>query len=208
MANSVTTLVDQTELLPGQSNTSLSHFPSLLGSGEDGEEEGDPGVLVEGEKEVVEGGAEVVLEMVTSSSVSGSTQHQEQDHPFQCLVCGKSFRWSSRLTHHQRSHNNERPYRCNLCPKAFKGSSALLYHQRCFLNGLLLCHFTVKKQGVNGWVALSSDVLLHMFMLIRSCHKICFVVEHPANQYMVDEVWDGHTDRHTDTQADRQTDRL
>uniref|UniRef100_A0A3Q2YBK5 C2H2-type domain-containing protein n=1 Tax=Hippocampus comes TaxID=109280 RepID=A0A3Q2YBK5_HIPCM len=47
-----------------------------------------------------------------------------------CLDCGKSFRWSSRLTHHQRSHNNERPYRCNLCPKAFKGSSALLYHQR------------------------------------------------------------------------------
>ncbi|KAI3361125.1 hypothetical protein L3Q82_013320 [Scortum barcoo] len=46
------------------------------------------------------------------------------------MDCGKSFRWSSRLTHHQRSHNNERPYRCNLCPKAFKGSSALLYHQR------------------------------------------------------------------------------
>nr|XP_020473247.1 LOW QUALITY PROTEIN: zinc finger protein 628 [Monopterus albus] len=50
--------------------------------------------------------------------------------PFQCKDCGKSFRWSSRLTHHQRSHNNERPYRCNVCPKAFKGSSALLYHQR------------------------------------------------------------------------------
>uniref|UniRef100_A0A3P9A6S5 C2H2-type domain-containing protein n=1 Tax=Esox lucius TaxID=8010 RepID=A0A3P9A6S5_ESOLU len=53
----------------------------------------------------------------------------KQKHPFQCMDCGKSFKWSSRLAHHQRSHNNERPYRCNLCPKAFKGSSALLYHQ-------------------------------------------------------------------------------
>lgn len=144
MANSVTTLVVQTELLPSQSTTSLSPFPSLLGSGEDGEDEGEPADLVDGseKEEVVEGGEEVVLEMVTSSSsVSGPAQHEHQqeqsDHPFQCLVCGKSFRWSSRLTHHQRSHNNERPYRCNLCPKAFKGSSALLYHQRCSL--VLLC---------------------------------------------------------------------
>uniref|UniRef100_A0A673AJH7 C2H2-type domain-containing protein n=1 Tax=Sphaeramia orbicularis TaxID=375764 RepID=A0A673AJH7_9TELE len=74
---------------------------------------------------------EVVLDMVTSSVSDPAQQQPEQsDHPFQCMDCGKSFRWSSRLTHHQRSHNNERPYRCNLCPKAFKGSSALLYHQR------------------------------------------------------------------------------
>lgn len=123
MANSVA-LVVQADLLPPQSTAALSSFPSLLGSGEDGEDDR------EGDKDVVEGGEEVVLDMVTSS-VSGGTQQPEQtDHPFQCLDCGKSFRWSSRLTHHQRSHNNERPYRCNLCPKAFKGSSALLYHQR------------------------------------------------------------------------------
>ncbi|KAM7421001.1 hypothetical protein PAMA_015275 [Pampus argenteus] len=130
MANSVATLVVQAELLPPQSTASLSPFPSLLGSGEDGEDDRERGELVEEDKGVVEGGEEVVLDMVTSS-VSGPTQQPEQsDHPFQCLDCGKSFRWSSRLTHHQRSHNNERPYRCNLCPKAFKGSSALLYHQR------------------------------------------------------------------------------
>ncbi|XP_028984747.1 zinc finger protein 628 [Betta splendens] len=129
MANSVA-LVVQAELLPHQSTTSLSPFPSLLGSGEDGEEDRDRGELVEVDKGDVAGGEEVVLDMV-SSSVSGPAQQSEQlDHPFQCMDCGKSFRWSSRLTHHQRSHNNERPYRCNLCPKAFKGSSALLYHQR------------------------------------------------------------------------------
>ncbi|XP_028971408.1 zinc finger protein 628 [Esox lucius] len=69
----------------------------------------------------------VGVEMVTSSVLAAP---HLQEHPFQCMDCGKSFKWSSRLAHHQRSHNNERPYRCNLCPKAFKGSSALLYHQR------------------------------------------------------------------------------
>ncbi|XP_051920920.1 zinc finger protein 845 isoform X2 [Hippocampus zosterae] len=124
MANSVAPLVVQAELLAPQSSASLSPFPSLLGSCEDARESGD---LVEGNKGVADN-VEVVLDMEASSE---SAQHSEQsEHPFQCLDCGKSFRWSSRLTHHQRSHNNERPYRCNLCPKAFKGSSALLYHQR------------------------------------------------------------------------------
>lgn len=124
MANSVA-LVVQTELLQPQ-----SPFPSLLGPGEDVEDDRGRGELVDEDKAGVESGAEVVLDMV-SASVSGTAQQSQQaDHPFQCMDCGKSFRWSSRLAHHQRSHNNDRPYRCNLCPKAFKGSSALLYHQR------------------------------------------------------------------------------
>lgn len=127
MANSVAPLVVQAELLAPQSSASLSPFPSLLGSCEDGEDDRERGDLVEGNKGVADN-VEVVLGMEASAE---SAQHSEQsEHPFQCLDCGKSFRWSSRLTHHQRSHNNERPYRCNLCPKAFKGSSALLYHQR------------------------------------------------------------------------------
>ncbi|XP_077454549.1 uncharacterized protein znf628 [Stigmatopora argus] len=127
MANSVATLVVQTELLAPQSSASLSPFPSLLGSGEDGEDDQDRGDLVESNKSVVDS-VEVVLDMGATSE--SARQSEQSEHPFQCLDCGKSFRWSSRLTHHQRSHNNERPYRCNLCPKAFKGSSALLYHQR------------------------------------------------------------------------------
>lgn len=126
MANSVATLVVQTELLPTQPSSSLSPFPSLLAPGEDVEEDG--------ERPEEKTASEVVLtgmEMVTSSSSPVVTSvPQNPEHPFQCLDCGKSFKWSSRLAHHQRSHNNERPYRCNLCPKAFKGSSALLYHQR------------------------------------------------------------------------------
>lgn len=128
----------QAELLPPQPTASLSPFQSLLGSGEDGEDDRDRGELENGNKAEIEGAEEVVLDMV-SSSVSGQVQRppEQSDHPFQCMDCGKCFRWSSRLTHHQRSHNNERPYRCNLCPKAFKGSSALLYHQRYVQSNLL-----------------------------------------------------------------------
>ena len=125
MANSVATLVVQTELLPTQSSSSLSPFPSLLARGEDVEEDS--------ERSEEKTASEVVLtgmEMVTSTSSPVTSAPPNPEHPFQCLDCGKSFKWSSRLAHHQRSHNNERPYRCNLCPKAFKGSSALLYHQR------------------------------------------------------------------------------
>ncbi|KAK9960737.1 hypothetical protein ABG768_008575 [Culter alburnus] len=126
MANTVATLVVQTELLPSQTSSSLSPFPSLLPSTEDGEEDGERG------EEGGKGSVTVVLtgDMVTSSSPPVAAVAQNPEHPFQCLDCGKSFKWSSRLAHHQRSHNNERPYRCNICPKAFKGSSALLYHQR------------------------------------------------------------------------------
>lgn len=126
MANTVATLVVQTELLPSQTPSSLSPFPSLLPSVEDGEEDGE-----KGEEEGKESGTVGLTgDMVTSSTPPVAAVAQNPEHPFQCLDCGKSFKWSSRLAHHQRSHNNERPYRCNLCPKAFKGSSALLYHQR------------------------------------------------------------------------------
>ena len=133
-------LVVQAELLLPQPTASLSPFPSLLASGEDGEDDRERGELEAGDKTVAEGSEEVVLDMVPSSVSSQVQQPEQTDHPFQCMDCGKSFRWSSRLTHHQRSHNNERPYRCNLCPKAFKGSSALLYHQRYTLSYYTYCN--------------------------------------------------------------------
>ncbi|XP_028834819.1 zinc finger protein 628 [Denticeps clupeoides] len=125
MANSVATLVVPAELLPPQSTSSLSPFPTLLTSGEEVEEDGEGG-----EKKTAHQVVLTSVDMVTSTSSPVPATPHNPEHPFQCLDCGKSFKWSSRLAHHQRSHNNERPYRCNLCPKAFKGSSALLYHQR------------------------------------------------------------------------------
>ncbi|XP_075209656.1 LOW QUALITY PROTEIN: B-cell lymphoma/leukemia 11A [Chanos chanos] len=47
-----------------------------------------------------------------------------------CEFCGKSFRNSSNLTVHRRSHTGERPYRCGLCNYACAQSSKLTRHMK------------------------------------------------------------------------------
>ncbi|MGH0174918.1 UNVERIFIED_CONTAM: hypothetical protein FKN15_068614 [Acipenser sinensis] len=109
-------LQDLTPLAPLSSLTALQ---SSLGPGVGGEE-----------LSVLEAAVSSLAgESGAPSSTSGRAAAVE-GNPFQCLECGKTFKWSSRLSHHLRSHTSERPYRCSHCPKAFKGSSALLYHQR------------------------------------------------------------------------------
>ncbi|XP_058874437.1 zinc finger protein 628 [Acipenser ruthenus] len=109
-------LQDLTPLAPLSSLTALQ---SSLGPGVGGEE-----------LSVLEAAVSSLAgESGAPSSASGRAAVAE-GNPFQCLECGKTFKWSSRLSHHLRSHTSERPYRCSHCPKAFKGSSALLYHQR------------------------------------------------------------------------------
>lgn len=58
-----------------------------------------------------------------------TTTIDENDKPFTCTTCGKSFRRSEHLRRHIRSvHSQERPFACTLCDKKFSRSDNLSQH--------------------------------------------------------------------------------
>ena len=54
----------------------------------------------------------------------------DENKPFACDICEKSFRTKTHLTTHRRIHTGEKPYECAICKKSFISSSSLAYHKR------------------------------------------------------------------------------
>ncbi|XP_038560118.1 zinc finger protein 37 homolog [Micropterus salmoides] len=55
---------------------------------------------------------------------------QTDKHYFQCDICGKVFKYKSRLNTHVTMHTGEKPYSCKTCGREFRLNGDLTVHMR------------------------------------------------------------------------------
>ncbi|PIO13484.1 hypothetical protein AB205_0186190, partial [Aquarana catesbeiana] len=59
-----------------------------------------------------------------------STKAPNDDKPYGCCGCGKSFETNAELIKHRKIHTGQKPYSCSECGKCFLYNSQLVTHQR------------------------------------------------------------------------------
>ncbi|GFS92073.1 hypothetical protein NPIL_147521 [Nephila pilipes] len=72
-----------------------------------------------------------VKSVTQSNSLISSFSYESHsvDKPFECIHCGKCFRFKGDMQRHTRIHTGEKPFKCDICQKSFRQSSHLNQHK-------------------------------------------------------------------------------
>ncbi|XP_021921710.1 zinc finger protein 431-like [Zootermopsis nevadensis] len=67
----------------------------------------------------------------TARSLRNHSMWHREQHPYNCLICGKICKtWNTLKWHNMSAHQNERPFQCHYCDLQFRRLSDLIVHQR------------------------------------------------------------------------------
>uniref|UniRef100_A0A914CN27 C2H2-type domain-containing protein n=1 Tax=Acrobeloides nanus TaxID=290746 RepID=A0A914CN27_9BILA len=66
----------------------------------------------------------------SSSQNSSRSDFKNLPRLYTCKICNNSFKKSTHLSRHVRTHTGDKPFQCKYCPKAFARSDNLLVHER------------------------------------------------------------------------------
>ncbi|XP_008294021.1 zinc finger protein 37-like isoform X1 [Stegastes partitus] len=105
-----------------------------------------------------------------------SASHSDTDtetgrKPVKCDVCGKAFKYRSKMRYHRRSHTGEKPYACSTCGKKFTRMSSIKYHKRIHTGEKpYACEICDKR--FRGTVDLITHMRTHTGEKLHSC-KTC-----------------------------------